>query len=214
MVCKICEQRKPRRECPGVGGAICSPCCGENREVTVDCPFSCPYLQEAHEHERKAVTGPSAMPNADVQIDDSFYRQFEGLIVELGSLLRRSTVRHSGVLDSDARMAIAGLIRTYRTLQTGLVYESRPENPIASAVFEDVKRGLEEFRAGVERESGASLKDRDVLQALVVLERLAFMHDNGRPKGRPFLALLQQAFSSAGTSADPEPDPGSLIIQA
>ena len=47
MKCRICDTRKPRRYCPGVTGDICSICCGNEREVTVDCPLDCPFLVEA-----------------------------------------------------------------------------------------------------------------------------------------------------------------------
>ena len=51
MSCVICEIRKEKRVCPAVHGRICAQCCGEQREVTLDCPSDCPYLQQAREHE-------------------------------------------------------------------------------------------------------------------------------------------------------------------
>ena len=52
MPCAICQIRRPRRFCPGVRGDICSLCCGTEREVTVNCPLDCEYLQEARKHEK------------------------------------------------------------------------------------------------------------------------------------------------------------------
>ena len=52
MSCAICEVRKEKRFCPAVHGRICPQCCGEQREVTLDCPSDCPYLQQAREHEK------------------------------------------------------------------------------------------------------------------------------------------------------------------
>src|SRR5258708_17298031 len=52
LSCAICEKRKEKRFCPAVHGRICSQCCGEQREVTLDCPGDCPYLQQAREHEK------------------------------------------------------------------------------------------------------------------------------------------------------------------
>ena len=52
MSCAICEIRKEKRFCPAVHGRICPQCCGEQREVTLDCPSDCPYLQQAREHEK------------------------------------------------------------------------------------------------------------------------------------------------------------------
>ena len=47
LSCAICEIRKEKRFCPAVHGRICPQCCGEQREVTLDCPSDCPYLQQA-----------------------------------------------------------------------------------------------------------------------------------------------------------------------
>ena len=52
MSCVICEKRKEKRFCPAVHGRICPQCCGEQREVTLDCPSDCVYLQQAREHEK------------------------------------------------------------------------------------------------------------------------------------------------------------------
>ena len=60
MSCAICEKRKAKRFCPAVHGRICPQCCGEQREVTLDCPSDCPYLRQAREHEK---------PRASDQID-------------------------------------------------------------------------------------------------------------------------------------------------
>src|SRR5271170_6024691 len=50
LSCVICEERKEKRFCPAVHGKICPQCCGEQREVTLDCPSDCPYLQQSREH--------------------------------------------------------------------------------------------------------------------------------------------------------------------
>ena len=55
--CPICEIRKEKRFCPAVHGRICAQCCGEQREVTLDCPSDCPYLRQAREHEKPRAAG-------------------------------------------------------------------------------------------------------------------------------------------------------------
>ncbi|HET7502373.1 MAG TPA: MbcA/ParS/Xre antitoxin family protein [Kofleriaceae bacterium] len=42
--CKYCDQRKGKRSCPALGGAICSQCCGQHRLVEIVCPSDCVYL--------------------------------------------------------------------------------------------------------------------------------------------------------------------------
>ena len=47
-LCAICGKRRPERFCPAKGEKICAPCCGKEREVTLDCPSDCAYLISAH----------------------------------------------------------------------------------------------------------------------------------------------------------------------
>src|ERR1700675_4281285 len=56
LSCAICEIRKEKRFCPALHGRICPPCCGEQREVTLDCPSDCPYLQQARRHDKPRST--------------------------------------------------------------------------------------------------------------------------------------------------------------
>jgi len=69
-VCAICEKRKPKRFCPAVHGHICPQCCGEQREVTLDCPRECVYLQQARQHEKarpiEGMDQSSLFPNVEV----------------------------------------------------------------------------------------------------------------------------------------------------
>ncbi len=42
--CVYCGQRKGKRTCPALGGAICSACCGAHRLIRIDCPADCVWL--------------------------------------------------------------------------------------------------------------------------------------------------------------------------
>jgi hypothetical protein len=53
LSCALCEERKEKRFCPAVHGKICPQCCGEQREVTLDCPSDCPYLLQARQQSRQ-----------------------------------------------------------------------------------------------------------------------------------------------------------------
>ncbi len=57
-------------------------------------------------------------------------------------------MRRPAQSDSDVREALESLIRTYRTLQSGLYYETRPTNLIAAGIH----RGLQEAVEGLRKE--------------------------------------------------------------
>jgi hypothetical protein len=122
-LCPLCQRRAPRRHCPALEKTICAPCCGEQREQTVRCPFDCTYLREARTHEKLAVLDTRALPNADIEVTERFLEEQERLVLMLGRLLRLATLRSEGAVDGDVRDALAALTATARTAVSGLVYE-------------------------------------------------------------------------------------------
>jgi hypothetical protein len=119
--------------------------------------------------------------------------------MELSLALERAMDREKAV-DLDAREAIDSLVRTYRTLQSGLIYETRPQNPYAAGIQERLTKSIEELRKNMAEEVGiATLRDADVLATLVFLQRLEIQHNNGRRRGRAFFDFLRTYF--------PEPEP-------
>src|SRR5262245_51623109 len=127
MACAICGIRRPRRFCPGVRGDICSICCGTEREVTVECPFECAYLLEARRREKPAVIDAAKVTNQDIRLSEKFLTDHQELFTLLGISLAGAALETPGAVDNDVREAIDSLIRTYRTLQSGVHYESMPE---------------------------------------------------------------------------------------
>ena len=195
--CVLCELRKPRRRCPGVNGDICPQCCGEKREVTVNCPLDCEYLQEARLREPLAPVDPDKFPNKDITVSDRFLRDHENLLLAAGSAVYRAAMEISGAVDSDVREALDGLVRTYRTMQSGLIYDSLPTNPLAASIYRRFREAMEQFAQTTTQETGmAQLRDADVLGILVFLQRLSIDRDNGRPKGRAFVDLLRLHFEN------------------
>jgi hypothetical protein len=193
--CKICNTRKPRRYCPGLRADICSICCGTERENTIDCPLECQYLAEAHQRERKPPQNADDFPNQDIRVTDRFLQEREPLLLLVASSITQSALATSGAIDYDIREALQALIRTYRTLQTGLYYEARPDNPVAARIATRTQELIAKFREDLAKEQGLhSIRDSDILGLLVFLERLELQHNNGRKKGRAFLGFLLEFF--------------------
>ena len=208
MKCRLCEVRKPRRYCPGVSGDICSICCGDKREVTVDCPLDCPYLAEARLHEKLLDIVPEEVPNRDIRVSEEFLRDHEPLLIFLGAKILESALATHGATDADVRAAIESMIRTQRTLQSGLYYETKPDNLVAAGVQQKVQEGLEMLRKELSEKSAPPLRDAEILGTLVFLQHLAIARNNGRPRGRAFLSYLFAHFPHKPQSAA---EPASLI---
>ncbi len=193
MECAICRTRRPRRFCPGVGGEICSLCCGTEREVTVECPLDCEFLREGRRHEKPAARNAAEFPNRDIQVPEKLLRANEHLLAFLSLTIFRSAMQVSGVVDGDVQEALDGLIRTYRTLESGVYYESRPNNLLAGSIYAAVWGALAEYRSAEQEELGLTkTRDADVLGLLVFLQHFALNCDNGRRRGRAFLDALRE----------------------
>ncbi len=211
MPCAICEIRKPRRFCPGVNGDICTVCCGTEREVTVNCPLDCVYLQDARRHERRPDVDPDQFPNRDIRVSEDFLRENEPLLLFIARSVMATAFDTPGAVDNDVRDALDALIRTYRTLISGVYYETRPSNMLADRMFSGVQAAVAEYRKTEGERTGVRhTRDADVLGVLAFLQRLELDRNNGRPKGRAFLDFLRGFFPPE--TGEPAPRTSSLIL--
>jgi hypothetical protein len=177
-----------------VRGDICAICCGSEREQTVHCPLDCEYLQEARRREPLPDLNPRDFPNQDIRITENFLREHEALLVFGAVSLLGASLETVDALDNDVKEALDALVRTYRTLQSGLYYEARPTNPIAAAIFERMQERMADFRKRAAENSGVSVRDVDVLGVLAFLQRLEIQHNNGRHLSRAFIDFLRHQF--------------------
>lgn len=160
-------------------------------------------MREARVHERPTPLSEKEIPNVDIQLKESFVQEHEHELMALSLALARAMEQEKAV-DLDAQEAIEALVRTYRTLQSGLIYETRPQNPYAAGIQERLIQAIEELRKSIAEEAGMqTLRDADVLATLVFLQRLELQHNNGRRRGRAFFDFLRTYF--------PEPAPAVQI---
>ncbi|HUJ20086.1 MAG TPA: hypothetical protein VLX58_01135 [Bryobacteraceae bacterium] len=210
MPCAICHVRRPKRFCPGVRGDICTLCCGTEREVTVDCPLDCVYLREAHQHEKITPPDPGSFPNQDIRVTEEFLHDHEPLLLFSARTLLEAALATPGAVDFDVREALDALVRTYRTLESGVYYETRPANPLAANISREMQAGLEEFRKHEPEQTGMTrTRDADVLRVLAFLQRLELDNNNGRKRGRSYLVFLNNFFPER---QEPASTRGSLIV--
>ena len=216
MTCPICHLRKEKRFCPALHDRICPQCCGEQREITLDCPSECPYLQQAREHEKPHDFG-AKLPDElfpAVEITQPFLVHHEPLIAGLLHTLLQASHRDRALRDREVIAALTSLVHSYQTLlSSGLVYQEPSANPVQAAIGDALQRSLEEFRKVEQQHLGyTSLRDSDVLRVLVFMIRLAHLHTSGRPLSRGFLDYLAQRLPEPGPAGEPAAQSGSRII--
>jgi hypothetical protein len=216
LTCSICNLRKEKRFCLAVHGRICPQCCGEQREVTLECPSECPYLQQARQHEkpRDIPENPPEEMFPAVRLNEEFLEQHEPLIAGLLATLAKAAHADRYLYDRQLIGALANMARTQQTLITsGLVYEEMLPNPAQQAVISTLRQVLAEFRELEAKHLGhARLKDADIFRTLVFILRLAHVHTSGRPLSRAFIDFLQERFPNRGDALASADEQGSRII--
>lgn len=158
--------------------------------MTIDCPLDCEHLIAAREHERPPEP-EREMPYPEVRVTDQFLSESRELAMTTGQMLLVAALTNAGATDLDMRDALDALIRTYKTRDTGLVYDTRPANPVAAAVQARFESDLDKLREAVAQQSGIhSIRDKDVLGVLVFWARAERSRNNGRRRSRAFIHSL------------------------
>jgi hypothetical protein len=205
VACAICQNRKEKRVCPALAARICAPCCGEQREVTLDCPADCAYLQQARQNEapRTVEELQSEELFRNVAVPPQFRYHFEPLIAGLLFTLARVAAAHKSWHDRDVISALTDVTREReRQLRSGLIYQETSPSPITELLRVELERMIADYRKLQAQELNATaLKESDILSALVLLVRLAQNNTNGRPRSRRFLDGLLAQFPTASNDA-------------
>jgi hypothetical protein len=216
LSCAICELRKEKRFCPAIHGRICPQCCGEQREVTLDCPSDCPYLRQAREHEkpRPAEQIDRASLFLQVEISEQFTYEREHLLMGLSYALAQAAHAQRSLNDQDLISALTAMCTSYeRLVNSGLHYEQPLTGVAQHAVAAQIQEMLKQFREAEQKQLGFSrLNDTDVLKSLVFLLRLAQGRTSGRPKSRAFIDFLFAQFPENRSAVIAPQEAASRII--
>jgi len=216
LSCVICKIRKEKRFCPAVHGRICPQCCGEQREVTLECPLDCPYLIQAREHEkpRSADQIDPAALFLQIEVSDQFMYEHEHLLMGLTYALAKAARGDRSLHDQDLIAALTMLAKSYeRRVNSGLHYEQPLTSDSQRRAANEVETMVREYREAEQKHMGySSLRDSEVLNGLVFLVRLAHGRTSGRPKSRAFVEFLFAQFPEKESPVLAPQEAGSRII--
>lgn len=216
MSCAICGVRKEKRFCPAVHGRICPQCCGEQREVTLDCPSDCVYLRQARQHEKPRLVADldQAALFPQVEISRQFLYEHEHLLLGIYFALAKGARVNLQVKDADLIGALTALARRYETLvNSGLHYEAPITGLLQPAIAAEVQAMVKEYRETEHKHLGYSrLRDSEVLRALVFIVRMGYSHTSGRPKARAFVEFVLAQFPEKESAVASPSEAGSIIL--
>jgi hypothetical protein len=216
LSCVICQIRKEKRFCPAVHGRICPQCCGEQREVTLDCPSDCPYLIQARQHEK-----PRSADQIDpgelflsIEVSDQFMYEKEHLLMGLTYALAKAARADRSLHDHDLIAVLSTLAQSYeRRINSGLHYEQPLTSDSRRRAALEIENMVKEYGEAEQKHTGFStLRDSEVLKALVFLLRLAHGRTSGRPKSRAFVDFLLAQFPGRESAVLTPQEAGSRLI--
>jgi len=184
--------------------------------VTLDCPSDCPYLVQAREHER-----PRAADQIDpaglflqIEVSDQFMYEKEHLLMGLTYALAKASRADRGLHDQDLIAVLSVLAKSYeRRVNSGLHYEQPLTSDSQRRAANEVETMVKEYRDAEQKHTGYStLRDSEVLKALVFLVRLAHGRTSGRPKSRAFVEFLFAQFPEKESAVVTSQEAGTRII--
>lgn len=144
-LCSHCGRRKAKRDCPALGNALCSLCCGLIRNKDIHCPESCHHLAQSRPYqERRALERSEASSLSSGTKDDVLRdERLAWLAAHVEYPLRVFAEKDAGLTDGQvilameyARDKLAGAGRVLILPGESL----KPRNDLGEAVLENMNK--------------------------------------------------------------------------
>jgi hypothetical protein len=204
--CPLCSVRSAKRFCPAKSTEICPVCCGTKREIEIDCPGDCPHLKAGRTYESaKRPPDPELMAMVE-RFDEDFLQQFSPILDVLSRAVNEERQVSPWLVDNDVIETYKALTATLKTLSGGIYYESLPEGPLRIALFQRLRRTLDELMQPQPDARRDALKVSEAIEVTSFLTLAATANASGRPRSRQYLDWLSRMIRGA---AEP---PGTLVL--
>ncbi len=165
--------------------------------MSIDCPADCAYLLAAHryedEHRRQF---PPDTPFMDTRLSSEIVQMRQQLLSSIAFQIAKFCSTNATAYDPDVLAALVALAEAYKTLASGIVFEKPPVYPVQR----DLYATLSAFVSEAKRQTPPGtppIKDIEVFQLLVFLQRMGMLRTNGRPHARRFIEYLRGQFPGA-----------------
>jgi hypothetical protein len=169
------------------------------------------YLIAAHRYEdehKRALPGDT--PFVEERLPQDILHLQQQLMSLLAFQIAKFASGQPTATDPDVLAALAALAGTYKTLQSGLLYEKVPEIPMQRDLYLALTKFLDEIKQeAIEKGNSAAVKDSSVFHVAVFLYRMGSLRSNGRPRSRRFIEFLRGQFPQ---SEQPEPEEPRIIV--
>jgi len=211
MVCPLCQRRPARRDCPALGRAICSVCCGTKRLVEINCPETCVHLSAARANPAAVVR---RQHEADLTrllptIQPLTERQHQLFFLFQSVIARYRPEGFARLTDADVAEAAATVAATLETAAKGVIYEHAAQSVVAQRLAGELTTLLE----GIRKE-GATVYDREAAITLRAIEQGARTIGGASQPADEYLTVMGRLLqvNRAGDQNQGPTGQGSIII--
>src|SRR5262249_44887440 len=148
-----------------------------------------------------------------VEIREQFLYEREPLLTGLSFALAKTVRADRAVYDPDLIAALSTMARKQQTLvNSGLHLGDATTSPVQQAIMDGFEAMVAEYRQMEQKHTGySSLRDSEMLQAIVFLLRMAYGRTSGRPRSRAFADFLLEQFPERNESVV-APQGSSIVI--
>ena len=149
-----------------------------------------------------------------IEVSDQFMYEKEHLLMGLSYALAKAARTDRSLNDQHLIASLTSLATSYeRRINSGLHYEPPLTSESQRRASAEVENMIQEYREAEQKHVGYStLRDSEVLKALVFLVRLAHGRTSGRPKSRAFVEFLFAQFPEKESAVLTPQEAGSRII--
>jgi len=201
MKCRLCEQRKAKRDCPAKGTLICAQCCGEKRILEIDCPESCQYLVTGRIREIEDYGKRLRSLDANTQERNKrIFQDHQEAVVQLEYMLSRERLMSHDLTDRDLTQAVEVLLETYKTEANGVLYEKTSEDLRIEPLRKELRKTIESLRnpegnegKGIVDPQGTRLTLSAAIECLEYLRSLVTAYQEDRRSVSGYLDFLARA---------------------
>ncbi|MFW6071343.1 MAG: hypothetical protein ACOC86_03055 [Candidatus Bipolaricaulota bacterium] len=160
--CVYGGKRKGKRECPALGGMICSRCCGEHRAVDISCPPDCRYFKKHEEFQQSKQAEPYR--EVWVKKNEDILKEEDREMVEAIGILETVIYYHfredTTLTDREVTKGLEGLENKLKTIEV-----PGSTTQFADFAFEELKPLIEEGRIARETMRKATSRLIEVAEA-------------------------------------------------
>lgn len=204
--CPLCSARSGKRYCPAKDTHICGVCCGTKREIEIDCPSACGYLQASRSYEaEKPLLDPELIAKTQ-KYDNRFIDRYQHVLAVINATVAEERMASPWLVDIDAIEVYKALAATMKTLSSGIYYESLPEGPLRLSLFRRLKDAVDALMNPDPSSDRSVLKASEAVDVFDFVTFAAQMSSSVRPRSRRYLDWICDTFGY------PQPQQSSGLI--